>query len=277
VTGEATGAFNEGNQTRLEHELFAALTATGRQGNLRDLVRQLRRTLWLVRDRLSLDAWRFLSLLERRLPGAGGAPSLDANSAMALLDELLLPLSAFSGLAGESTTRGPGWRFLDMGRRVERALFTTTLLRRTLCQADKREPRVMQILLEVADSTMTYRSRYLSVLQLPPLLDLLVADETNPRSIAFQAASLMGHVEELLSGTTRAGLEPEQRLATSILTRIRLADVTELAEVRGSGARRRLAALLDGLEADLPELSNVLSHRYFSHSQTVRQRHGAGL
>ena len=82
-------------------------------------------------------------------------------------------------------TRGPGWRFLDMGRRIERAVHALALLRSTLVEPAADEDPVFEALLEIADSSMTYRNRYLTNLQLPPLLDLLLTDETNPRSVGL--------------------------------------------------------------------------------------------
>ena len=114
-----------------------------------------------------------------------------------LLEELVISLAAFGGLAMESMTRGPGWRFLDMGRRLERAAHTASLLDSTLTTVAGSEGPLLEALLEIADSSMTYRRRYLSSMQTAPVLDLLLADETNPRSLAFQLVALAGHVDHL--------------------------------------------------------------------------------
>ena len=90
-------------------------------------------------------------------------------------------LSAFSGLGMESMTRGAGWMFLDIGRRIERTLHTLALIENTLVTAGAELTPILEAVLEIADSSMTYRYRYLTSLQLAPVLDLLISDETNPR------------------------------------------------------------------------------------------------
>ncbi len=104
---------------------------------------------------------------------------------MDLLDNAVITLSAFSGLLSENTTRGFGWRFLEIGRRMERALHTSELLRCGLgSAADDIEP-CLQVLLQIADSTITYRRRYPTTLQTDLVLQLLLVDESNPRSVGF--------------------------------------------------------------------------------------------
>lgn len=258
-----------------ERGLVDFVCAPNQPANFRSLVANVRRALWLVRDRVSLDAWRFLSQLEARLPAPGAESGVDANAILAALDDLLMPLTAFSGLVGESMTRGPGWRFLDIGRRIERAHAGAGILRHALGRAHQRERSVIQLVLEVGDSGMTYRSRYLSSLQVHAALDLLLADESNPRSVAYQLASLSAHIRELVRGSTHAGMEPEEREITALHTRVRLADVAALAAVDREGAREPLAALLAELDKGLPALSDTLTRRYFSHSDPPRQRDDA--
>jgi uncharacterized alpha-E superfamily protein len=98
---------------------------------------------------------------------------------------MITDLAAFSGMEGESMTRGHGWLFLDIGRRLERSIGMTRLVR-TAIEASPSHVAILEPLLEVADSSMTYRRRYFAEAQLPPVLDLLLADGTNPRALRFQ-------------------------------------------------------------------------------------------
>ena len=98
---------------------------------------------------------------------------------------MITDLSAFSGMEMENMTRGHGWRFLDVGRRLERSINLTSLLRRALAVAPS-PAAMLEPLLEIADSVMTYRRRYYARPQLPLVLDLLLADHTNARALAFQ-------------------------------------------------------------------------------------------
>src|SRR5690606_30965853 len=109
-----------------------------------------------------------------------------------LLNTLVLDLSAFTGTAMENMTRGHGWRFLDLGRRIERAQNLVALLKATV-NPPPRNDAVLGPLLEICDSTMTYRRRYHARPQLAPVLDLLMADDTNPRSLIWQLYQLHRH------------------------------------------------------------------------------------
>jgi uncharacterized alpha-E superfamily protein len=186
------------------------------------------------------------------------------------LNQVLMNLSAFSGMAMESMTRTQGWRFLDMGRRLERAVHTCSLLRSTLVVPGSNESAVIEAVLEIADSLMTYRSRYLTTLQAAPVLDLLVTDESNPRSVAFQLAVLADHVENLPRDQTHPMRTTEQRLTISALTGVRLADVENLTEVEG-GVREKLDRLLARLVTHVRNLSETISHTYLIHAGPARQ------
>jgi uncharacterized alpha-E superfamily protein len=128
---------------------------------------------------------------------------------------------------------------------------------------------VLEAVLEVADSMMTYRSRYLANLQMAPILDLLLTDETNPRSLAFQLVALSDHVENLPRDVSQAMRSPEQRAALNALTTIRMADVESLSETQ-KGQRVQLDRLLARLADQLPRLSDMISHKYLVHAGVTR-------
>jgi uncharacterized alpha-E superfamily protein len=181
-----------------------------------------------------------------------------------------MTLSAFNGLGSENMIRGPEWRFLDMGRRIERAIHSTSLLRSTLVEMEGPEPAVLEALLEIGDSSITYRTRYLTRLQCEAVLDLLIADDTNPRAILYQLKALAEHVENLPRDYTRPELSPAQRLAIAMLTHVRLAEMHRLAQIARSGKRGRLDAFLAQHSRDLPALSDTITHHYLSHAESTR-------
>jgi len=158
-----------------------------------------------------------------------------------------------------------------MGRRLERAVNTIALLRSTLTIATAEENPVLEALLEIADSSMTYRNRYLTTLQLAPLLDLLLTDETNPRSVAFQVAALAAHVDALPRGATQLLLGGEQRIALALLTELRLCDVYGFARSDADGERTGLCDFLDRCAAHLRSLSDELTKHYLIHAGPSRQ------
>ncbi len=113
------------------------------------------------------------------------------------LDRVIMWPAALGGVVMESMTRGQAWRFLDMGRRVERALNLVLTLRAALARTSDREAPLLESVLDVADSGMTYRRRYLASLHVVPVIDLLVTDDSNPRSVIFQLESLAEHLPQL--------------------------------------------------------------------------------
>jgi uncharacterized alpha-E superfamily protein len=246
------------------------------------------RSMWqmasVVRDRISIDSWKILSRVRRdsladAWPGLAGAAIGSGGDVLSLLDTLILDFSAFAGLGTESMTRGPGWRFLDMGRRIERASAAIQLLRSTLVparplagqQADS--GRLEEMLLEIADSSMTYRNRYLGALEAAPLIDLLVIDETNPRSIGYQVAALADHVGHLPQDDSSPVLSGEQRATMAATGMLRLADVTALSTVDPDGTRGQLGLLLTRLDNQLRGLSESITLHYLVHA-TPRRRLG---
>jgi uncharacterized alpha-E superfamily protein len=123
----------------------------------------------------------------------------------------------------------------------------------------------LRLLLELGDSFMTYRSRYLMTPMVTPVLDLLLLDESNPRSVAYQLRELDTHLAVLPSeGPHRS---PGHRLVLKLLTAVRLAEADELAAVDGEGRMARLDTLIAELAGGLPELSNIIGRTYFAHAE----------
>ena len=254
----------------VEEQLLVALLDAGRPGSFAAVAQRVLRTARLVRDRLSADTWRVLTALdELRLP-PGSERAVPVATAAAMLDRMVLALAAFAGLATESMTRGQAWRFVDMGRRIERAGAGVLLLESTLvAPLLEREAPLLEALLEVADSGMTYRRRYRATLLPAPVLDLLLTDETNPRSVIFQLRELTRHLESLPASSTTGVRSPQLRIAQSALAELDLADVEALSAVEG-GQRKALCELLGSLGRKIPALSDSLSSSYLSHAVVSR-------
>jgi uncharacterized circularly permuted ATP-grasp superfamily protein/uncharacterized alpha-E superfamily protein len=270
------GVAGPGNQAILntpESELLSLIFNGTIPDSLTATVNALYRVAGMVRDRISTDTWRILGSLDLREhePPPDQESLHNLSAVLALLNRMVITLAAFGGLAMESMTRGQGWRFLDMGRRLERALQLVRLLRRTLVTVSGSEGPLLEALLEIADSSMTYRRRYLGSLNTAPVLDLLLADETNPRSVAYQLAALAEHVDSLPRDTSHPRRPPEQRVVIASLTKLRLADIDELARPTSADVRQHLADLLARLDADLPIVSDTITQHYLGHLQAPRQ------
>jgi uncharacterized alpha-E superfamily protein len=264
-------------QTPLE-DVFAAVFDHQHPGSLATSLRSLRRVASVVRDLISIDMWRVLNNLADfptdpiAIYGEDGASTADV---LELLNRTVITLAAFGGLALESMTRGEGWRFLDMGRKLERSLHMVALLKGTMVQTSPHEGPVLEAVLEVADSGMTYRRRYLGSLRAEAVLDLLVFDETNPRSLASQLSALEEDVNHLPRMNRGAGRSPEQRHTLAALNAVRLGEVDKLAAAT-DGVRGTLEDLLESLRAGLPGLSDAITQQYLSHLQTSRHLSSGG-
>ena len=255
----------------LEREVLAMIYDGEAPNGLPANIHRVRSIAWLLRDRISVDAWRILNQLDLQLSAPPPPEPIRISGAQALLDQAISTLSAFGGLVMESMTRGDGWRFLDIGRRIERASQMVELIRLGLGFESDTDSGQLEVLLEIADSSITYRSRYLTSMQPELVLDLLLLDEANPRSVAYQLAQLHDHIDRLpgsLSPTHRA---PESRIAISLLTAVQLAEAGEFIGANPEGRRENLEILLNRLSSDLRLLSETLTRQYFSQAMASRQ------
>lgn len=239
-------------------------------GTVKAAVRSALRAGRLVRDRISTDTWRVLAALGDDLhedvdPSRGTLAALQE-----VLSRIILRLAAFSGLVMDSMTRGHAWRFLDTGRRLERAVTAISLVRATLVGNCRREGALLESVLEVADSGMTYRRRYLATLQVAPVVDLLLTDETNPRSVIYQMEAIQQHIQALPQSAD--GMRsPQELIALRVLTALKLTDVERICAIHDGGERTELDELLCELGTRIPELSESLCARYLSHATVLRQ------
>jgi uncharacterized alpha-E superfamily protein len=233
--------------------------------SLRWNLRELRRASWHLKERLSADTWRVLQQLENQFSGFVPANADHRVLAgMDLLDGAIVTLSAFSGLLMENTTRGFGWRFLEIGRRMERALQIAELMASTLIVAGADPEPYLQLALHIADSSITYRSRYPTALQTALVLDVLWTDESNPRAVAFQLVTLLEQLRviEELEDPGREGMERE--LATRALALIRDVSTSDLAQRDAEGRFSLLDERVAQLRDVLHDLSDTLSVSYLS-------------
>lgn len=227
----------------------AALYDAGEYGSARANVGEARRTASVIRERLSIDAWRLFGDLQRQLTlESGRQPS--EGEVYEVADRALKTLAAFSGLSQENMVRGPGWRFLDIGRRIERGIATCRFARHF---AESNAPSDgLDALLDLTDSQITYRSRYMIGASLQPVLDLVMLDPYNPRSVAFQIDRLDTEIRDLPSLTEDGMLEAPRRLILKLA-----------AECRTSEASRLDRASILLFEQLLMGVSSAIADRYF--------------
>lgn len=215
-------------------------------GSLARLVDSLIGNAAGARDRLSDDTWICFTQLKGIVDTASRVPR--AADLLPTLDRMVLQLSAFSGLQAENMIRGQGWRFLEMGRRIERGQVSLGLLRAAASDQAMLEP-----LIEICDSVMTYRRRYFSRPDWQGVIDLLFFDRSNPRSVGFQLAVLLRESDSF-PGDRSFGLFPR------IIAEVKKLDARLAYPVPPDGEE------LEGLADQLAALSDLLTQHYFSHS-----------
>jgi len=230
-------------------------------------VSELLRLGSLVRLWISPDTWRKVHETAEAFHAAASTPWTGLVDVLNSLNELIVNLAAVSGLIHDGMIRGPAWRLLDIGRRIERGRAVAKLVRCMAADGALQQRSVLKSLLEVVDCRMTYRSRYLENVQQNAVLDLCLTDETNPRSIVWQLGQLVEHVEALPQDLTSPLRTEEQRLVLAALHGVRQLTVEQLADTD----TRAVHAMLDILDEQLKLLGDVLTRKYLLHSGTPRQ------
>ncbi len=256
------------NPEALEAGLLAAIFDPQRDGSVRQLVGHLQRIAMFVRDRTSNDLWRAANQLGDLLANAPKEKILLAADALGILNQTLLGLASFHGLARENMTRAQGWRFIDIGMRIERALSLCTFLDCSLRSPEADNPSVLEAVLEVADSTLTYRSRYNLLPNIAAVYDLVLLDDTNPRSLFFQINQLAQHFERL--PREMESVTPQQKILRDCSSRLRTLDTRELAVRAGNWSGGETGKLVAETLRDLPRLSDAIAVSYFAHSEISR-------
>ncbi len=240
----------------------------GGRGALADSLDHMLAATVTVREYLSGGTWRLLGQLGTEHAGlVAGAGRLDIEGlpdVVDRLDRVLVALMALAGLEDESMTRGPGWRFLDLGRRLERALLVTATVEATLGRAlpEPVTATLGEVILEAHDSLVVYRRRFRSDVDLEQVVELLLADEANPRGVTPCLDRLREHLAALPwrdrseAATTMALVDGAAR---AVLERDRV-DLREVVD----GRRARLDALVLAVRGPLLELGPRLATTWFT-------------
>ncbi|MEO8692962.1 MAG: circularly permuted type 2 ATP-grasp protein [Acidimicrobiales bacterium] len=220
-------------------ELFALVVDETRPGTLAHAVHHLLGAAHAVRDQLSSDTWLAVGTLDREIRDLRMSDPEHPMVVQLTLGRIMQNLLALSGLAAESMVRDPGWRFMDAGRRIERGLQLTALLRATVTveRSTATDSLLLESVLIAAESIITYRRRYRSHAQLETLLDLLMMDVDNPRSLAYQLDQLANDVRLMPKLRRGAALSEPERLVLETSTALQLADTAALSRPGDGGVR----------------------------------------
>jgi uncharacterized alpha-E superfamily protein len=242
------GATSQASRAQPAKVAAEALQAEDKFGSALSLVRSAQRTATSLRERLSPDAWQVITEMAERL-----ALEVDDDDGVVSAAELTLQeLASFAGLAQENMNRAAGWRFLEMGRRAERAINTMRFARQFAY--DEAGGEDLDVLLTLVDCQITYRSRYLVGPLLAPVRDLVVLDPYNPRSVAFQVSALTDHIASLPTLKEGGLIERPHRLAVALQATLTTAEAAALD-----------TKTLFALEQDLLNLADAIGSHYFPH------------
>ncbi len=268
ITGTDTGVDgDDAEMIAIAPTTLWALTASrNRAGSLAQSVERLGLAARALRDQMSNDTWMVLAAVDRAVLRSSGTPPDSHTEGEGYLSaahsQTLAGMLALSGVAAESMVHDVGWTMMDVGKRIERGLWLTGLLRATLVRvrgADA-EQTITESTLVACESSVIYRRRTLGKVSVAAVADLVLFDEENPRSLAYQFERLRANLKALpsSSGSTR----PE-RLIEEVGARLRRLDPAGLEDVV-DGTRAELDGLLGGIDADLRELSRVITATHLS-------------
>lgn len=236
----------DGGEARLPVQQLCAkaFAESERPGGVATLVDHSRNIGRSLRDRMANDFWRIAN---------APVPQFDPAKSKSMLRSINLMIerfSALSGLAAENMVRGHAWRFFDMGRRIERALNNCRIGR--VLTGGERNTDELGILLDLCESQIVYRARYLTGPRRAPVLDLVLLEPQNPRSLMFQLMRIEEHIA-VLPTLVEDGI-PERPLREACAITAQLQSLT---------ADRLDGDSLSELETRLLALSEAISTRYF--------------
>jgi uncharacterized alpha-E superfamily protein len=220
---------------------------------------QLHRIAGQLHERFSVDNWRALNRMVQPVAPPGERPS--QSGVMTILDDAAAALMTLAGFALDGMVRDLGWRFMSIGRRLERLQFQALVLQRALAMDENGN---LDWVLELSDSIITYRARYRAQPEWLPVLDLLLLDETNPRSIVFQLNGIIGTLGKVTQAQGAGGLD--------LLVPLK-AELTALDPgVDLNHGNALLSDLLSRIGQASAALSEQIGVQFFSYTANGRQR-----
>ncbi len=262
ITGSDTGFGGDGAEmiAVAPSTLWSLTVDPNRSGSLVQSVEGLALAARAVRDQLSNDTWMVLAGAERAMALRPDPPDslAEADALLASAQaQTLAGMLTLSGVAGESMVRDVGWTMMDIGKRIERGLWLTALLRATLTdvRSAPAEQTIIEATLVACESSVSYRRRTVGKVSVAAVAELMLYDATNPRSLLYQVERLRTDLKDLPSAS---GSSRPERVVDEIGTLLRRSHPEELEAVTG-GRRAKLAELLDAIHSELRDLAEVIA------------------
>ncbi|WP_292950955.1 MULTISPECIES: circularly permuted type 2 ATP-grasp protein [unclassified Neptuniibacter] len=259
-----------------DQELIDIILDSNRSSSIKSSLLALLTCSEEVKEMLSADTHRIINdirdnLFELERSYISGLPSAPEES----LDPLVTTLLAMSGLSHESMLQGVGWKFQEIGRRTERALQTARLIQSLLTTAlpQSQQQQILESVLLSVEALITFRRRYRTHTDVAHGLELLMLDETNPRSIIYQLQCLLNHFKDLPQpDSLKPGLSPGEKRLIQSLSNIQMADLDAVSRYdTETQSRGQLQQLLKEVIKHIEDFSSVLSDQYFDHQSEPQQ------
>jgi uncharacterized alpha-E superfamily protein len=232
---------------------------------------QFHKAIHEVRDHWSTDTWRVIRRMEEELQN--GIPLTHHGHLQMIhtLDNLITSTVAFIGLNRESISREQGWIMLDLGRKIEQSLLVITMLKTTMVKKynDQVEYNLQQSVLMSNEGLVNYRYKYRRPLQNLLVIDLLLFDPNNPRSLTYQVVRLKSYLNNLPKNRERQSTTEYERLIFEADSLLKLANKNELATPDEEGYKN-LEIFLSDLYNLLSAIPGVISKAFFKHELTPK-------
>ncbi|ODS23815.1 hypothetical protein AB835_06895 [Candidatus Endobugula sertula] len=257
-----------------ETELMSVILDEKRAGSLMYSLNELLECAEEVKPLMSADTQRVVNDIRDEVKVLGNALKYDfASAPEEALDPLVTSLLTFSGLVHESMIRGYGWRFIEIGRNLERSYQTMLLIRALITPVQKEFDKdiILETLLLTLEALITYRRRFRARTDVVSGLVLTIMDDSNPRSLHYLLQELQKHIEKLPVPNAGPLLTPERRTIIGLLHKIQLSDLHGLCVPNKENQRNKLDELMEQSQDLINELSGLLSDRYFDHMESYQQ------
>ncbi|HTU55149.1 MAG TPA: circularly permuted type 2 ATP-grasp protein, partial [Acetobacteraceae bacterium] len=241
--------------------LAAQLLAVVRPGGaVNACLEELARLTERSRDRLTSDMYAAFTQSLRAARTEAGRVGRSLDTLAHAMQTALRFSTIVAGIAAENMVRGGTWLFLELGRRLERAHSVARIATQALAEPPSRIETGLTLMLDLCDSAITYRSRYLTLVQPAPVLDLVLADEANPRALAFQLAAIHRLLADVAAGAETSLAEEAAALLEETVALVARVSAGADQAVEAAVLPPRLAEI----GARIGALSDRLSRRYFA-------------
>ncbi|MEO6731475.1 MAG: circularly permuted type 2 ATP-grasp protein [Ferruginibacter sp.] len=232
------------------------------------------RAVHAVRDHWSTDTWRVLRGMEEAWATVKDTPTPGHLKTQHVLDSLITAVVAFIGLNRESISREQGWIMLDMGRKIEQCLLLTSMLRATLVNKfdDQVDYNLQEAVLISNEGLVNFRYKYRSLLHLPLVLDLMIFDTNNPRSLVYQLDRLKKNLSNLPKTTGDQSVSPHDVIVSDAYVLLQGMSKEQLSLLDTEASQYlHLDEFLSKMYDQLSEIQRAISNTYFKHAELQKQ------